>query len=191
REIIGSSAEITIAVDTEGSAQYPWGLSVSWRPGQAVVFKSVDAWIAKSLIESSFVVFHNALHDLAVLQALGIVPTRYTDSMMMAYLLCLEPQGLKQLARRHCGMEMQSYPEVVGEADNRIARRYLEDVFDHRECAECEGAGLVLRAGKKKLREKRCDECNGDGTLWPKPEPQLVRDADGKIKEYQAQSLGR
>ncbi|KKN61534.1 hypothetical protein LCGC14_0521220 [marine sediment metagenome] len=116
-----------VGVDTEGYADRPWGLSWAKRPGGAIVTSRVKT------IDCHPVVLHNALHDLGVLRALGIdlKPGTYVDTMVMAYLLRDEPQGLKPLAYRHCGMVMQSYMEVLGPASLEIAQDYIIQAYGH------------------------------------------------------------
>lgn len=123
------------AVDTEGIKGQPWGLSVSSLPGHAEVireglpleeFRMILA--AKPELK---IILHNALHDLPVLRDLGINVTNFTDTMLKAYLLCLEPQGLKSLVYRHCGMEMSSYDEITRDASQSIALQYLIEAARH------------------------------------------------------------
>jgi len=123
-----------LAIDTEGWADSAWGLSVSGRPGRAKVIRSRRGLGRLGCILQDYrptVVLHNALHDLAVLRALGIdlAPGTYVDTMVMAYLLRDEPQGLKPLAYRHCGMQMQSYEEVIGPASLEIAQDYIQRAY--------------------------------------------------------------
>lgn len=81
---------------------------------------------------SRLVVLHNSLHDLPVLRDLGLDLVRenipFTDTMVMAYLLGLEPQGLKPLAYRHAGMTQDSYDDIISEASERIARTWLNEL---------------------------------------------------------------
>jgi uracil-DNA glycosylase len=111
------------AVDTEGSARKPWCISFSSTPGTGVCNRKGDA-------SFRHIVLHNALHDIGVLRAFGTDYETFDDTMIKAYLLCVEPQGLKALAKRHCGMEMQSYDEVVGKANEEHAVRYLIQVSE-------------------------------------------------------------
>ena len=117
-----------IAVDTEGD---PYCLSFSLTPGSGYTIKSTQdrmlSWFGSQL-DGKKVVFHNAVHDLIVLDKMGIHPTDFTDTMLMAHLLCTEPMGLKPLAKRLCGMEMQSYANVVSETANKGALEYLRRV---------------------------------------------------------------
>lgn len=70
---------------------------------------------------------HNSLHDLSVLPALGVYihDGGFTDTMVLAYLLCTYPQGLKPLAFRLAGMEMDSYEEVVAPARRMVQEEWL------------------------------------------------------------------
>lgn len=122
-----------VALDTEtaGFTGKPWCLSLSWTPGSAAVVMADDvAGLAavNRFLKGRLAVLHNAKFDLRVLAAMGIIVETCTDTMVMAYLLGTEPQGLKALAARHCGMKMRSYEEVVGAARAEVARRYLEVV---------------------------------------------------------------
>jgi len=52
------------------------------------------------------------------------------DTSYMAYLLVFEPQGLKPLARRRCGMQMVSHEETVGALGIRLQLDYLRRVVE-------------------------------------------------------------
>ena len=120
-----------IAVDTEGSVSNPWGLSWSTVPGHAAVVRAnVDYKMVKAFVGR--VIFHNSLYDLGVLRAMGIeiADDQFDDTMIMSYLLCLESQGLKPLAKRHCGMEMHSYAEITRDASYKKAVDYLWKVWE-------------------------------------------------------------
>lgn len=134
------SEKLGVAIDTEGLlGGSAWGLSYCVRPGQSFVIRRVHnkatRWFYKHLIKGInqgrlYVILHNSLHDLRVLRELGIpIPDRsFIDTMVLSYHLCVEPQGLKSLAFRHCGMEMDSYDEVMQDAQDRIAVEYYETI---------------------------------------------------------------
>jgi len=116
------------AVDTEGLKGMPWGLSFSVNKGVGSVVKAgTEAQVAfkRAAHHGLHFILHNALHDLPVLEEMGIYPLSFTDTMLKAYLLCLEPQGLKVLAYRHLGIEMDSYADITREASQRLAVDYL------------------------------------------------------------------
>lgn len=123
-----------IAIDTEGTGDWCWGLSWCVDPGKAVVIRSSSKKLLKGMAEilaeqKISVVLHNSLHDIPVLRRMGIdliarkIP--FVDSMILAYQMVVEPQGLKALARRHCGMEMSSYDEIVSPAQEALSLDYL------------------------------------------------------------------
>jgi DNA polymerase-1 len=113
-----------IGMDTEGSIEAPWCLSTSNDEGVGHVWRRPEtiALFARYVAEkaargfSQRYILHSSLHDLPVLRALGIhLPDgSYIDTMVMAYLLREDSQGLKELARLHCGMEMDEYVQLVG-----------------------------------------------------------------------------
>jgi uracil-DNA glycosylase family 4 len=109
-------------VDTEGSVDNPWCVSCSLVAGHGVVFRA-------SVEFSGRMVLHNAIHDLPVLDALGVKYGPITDTMLMAALLGTEPLGLKALARRHCGMVSLEYSDIVRDARREKALEYLGKVL--------------------------------------------------------------
>lgn len=122
---------LVVAVDTEWARGQMWCLSLSIAPGTAWVI-GADQPASLALLQLVLgsrdvtTVIHNALYDLPVLRQVGIEPANPVDTMVMAYLLQNEPQGLKPLAFRHCGMKMASYSEMVAGATLEKAMEYLE-----------------------------------------------------------------
>ena len=102
-----------IAVDTEGTPATPWGWSAATIPGQAVVG---TRGVHLHLMPTDRVILHNAVWDLQVLEAMKIEigDEAVDDTMVLAFLLGIEPQSLKALAYRHLGLQMDEYKEVVG-----------------------------------------------------------------------------
>ena len=129
--LILSSEINTIALDTESdSSGALLCISISVAPGEAYVLwkgRSDDSFLREFLADSSHVVImHNALHDVAVLQRAGYeFRCSIEDTMIMAYLLQEPHQGLKALAKRHCGMFMSDYDDVIGPASHKVALDYL------------------------------------------------------------------
>jgi len=122
-----------VAVDTEWAREKPWCLSFSVVPGKAWVVDAASGSALEALgvsLASRGVrtAIHNSLYDIPVLAQMGIEPARIDDTMVMAYLLQSEPQGLKPLAFRHLGMEMSAYQEMVGARTREMALDYLETV---------------------------------------------------------------
>jgi len=124
-----------IYMDTEGSAEKPWGLSFTFGIGEGyVVLASDKEWLSAIADYVKWngvtVVLHNAFHDIAVLRSMGIEGFRFTDTMVKAYHLCLFPQGLKPLSRRLCGMVQDDYEDVIGEADKEKKIQWLIEVHN-------------------------------------------------------------
>lgn len=121
-----SEVRSDVSVDTEGNKENPWCLSLSQMSGMG--------WVSKPPVQvgkiSGQVTLHNSMWDLGVLRAMGIEldDDQFHDTMVMAYELGIEPQGLKELALRHLGMKMSSYKEVIGEAGMMLEVDYLRRV---------------------------------------------------------------
>lgn len=196
RELLGA----VVACDTEGLPGRVWGGSVSCEPGKATVFGVQSSRpFGQILSEAERIVFHNSLHDVPILEEIGIPVdwSRVEDTYLMAYCLCLVPLGLKPLARRFCGMQMQSYLDVIAPADRKLAMSYVERALDSKKCTVCDGAGKVpvmRKDGKgfKKAPEKCTADGCIDGGLWPERDPQLKYDWDnGTWKITKGWSVGR
>lgn len=139
------------------------------------------------------VVLHNALHDLPVLRDLGIDLVKegipFTDTMVMAYLLGLEPQGLKPLAYRHAGMHQDAYDEITHDAGELIAQQWLLDIVGRLETADAKSdqekarkliERMLLKDGTAKNLRQRWADCRAREILeeeldliGPMPEPTL------------------
>jgi DNA polymerase I-like protein with 3'-5' exonuclease and polymerase domains len=121
-----------VGVDTESVRGTIWSIQISWEPGRAYLIPVTNREaVAKAkayLEDGKLVLLHNAQHDLAMLAQLGIHPQNWTDTMLMANLLCDVPRGLKHLAYRLCGMKMQSYPDLVNPINDELIIDYLENV---------------------------------------------------------------
>jgi uracil-DNA glycosylase family 4 len=125
------------AVDTEGLPGRNWGASWSQTDGYGYVVRAGEEFqqfangirLMRAGRANLRLTLHNALHDLRVLREMGLdldtLDIAYDDTMVMAYLLGLEPQGLKPLAYRHCGALHTDYSDVVAEPSGRIAEEWL------------------------------------------------------------------
>ena len=126
----------SLAIDTEGWPARPWSLQFSFEPGTGYcICAACPSLLARfgEYIHHHRVrlCFHSALHDVGVGRELGcdVTDLQFDDTMIMAYLLQLEPQGLKALCSRHAGMKMQSYEDVLGDADQRLALDYVSGLW--------------------------------------------------------------
>jgi len=116
-----------IGIDTETYPDgKPWGYS--WSHGRG------DGWVARKgegNISVTSAVLHNSLYDYGVLQDLDVEIGNFTDTMLMAHLLCIEPKGLKALAKRHCRMQMDSYMDIVGPVNAEMTLMVIDAIALH------------------------------------------------------------
>jgi hypothetical protein len=120
-EYLSQMEESDIALDTEVTRDHePFCVTLSVRPGTGRLIRASDhsacANLAGKLSRwSGYILLHNRLFDRSVLARMGIpIPhNRIIDTMMEAYHLGNLPQGLKALAYRHLGMEMDSFDDLV------------------------------------------------------------------------------
>jgi uracil-DNA glycosylase family 4 len=141
------------AIDTEGSAAAPWCATASFQHGTARIYLPTVAEKVPSVLGLGCIYLHNSLHDLAVLRSMGISlgDDQFLDTMVLSYLLAIEPQGLKELAWRWNGMEMQSYGEIIAEADRNVALAYLEGINANEWSPAKEY--VVVEGGKARIRK--------------------------------------
>lgn len=132
----GLSERTSLAIDTEGWLNRPWSVQFSTTAGTGYLIKAtrpdlLDTFACILTKIRPRLIYHSALHDLSMMRVMGL-PTdlSFDDTMVMAYLLQLEPQGLKPLCVRHCNMQMQSYDELTREPAERIALDYFMGLWD-------------------------------------------------------------
>lgn len=126
-----------LSLDTEGWPGLEWSLQFSNEPGTGYLIDARNPVLLARFWGHLYrdrprLIFHSALHDLAMLRCLGADIDRLTfdDTMVMAYLLQLEPQGLKQGSLRYCNMRMQKYDEIIGDTANELALEYVTWLHD-------------------------------------------------------------
>lgn len=129
-------------IDTEGHPRRVWSLQFTTAPGNGYLISAKNKQqidIFKRFLAGDYnngqrpkVVFHGSLHDLSIFPALGIEVNDldFDDTQVMAYLLQLEPRGLKPNCVRHCGMKMQSFDDIMGDAANELAIGYATALFE-------------------------------------------------------------
>lgn len=196
---------IVVGKDTEGSVLKPWSLQISLRPGTGYLIHAWDVeavekfrqwmiWHRSTIVIS----LHNALYDLGVLRTIGLDLVEdgieFVDTMIWAYLLNVEPQGLKSLAYRHAGLHQDSYDDVIGDVGRKIAMDYLQRV------ASATDAPLI-KAPVKTVKPKRLNKCKTK-TLsltppvpvmiraWPEPEAEIVHEGNG-VRVKKPQGVGK
>jgi DNA polymerase I-like protein with 3'-5' exonuclease and polymerase domains len=131
RQSLDGSGALLMGLDTEGYKGTPWGLSYSISEGVAYVIRAASKEALQAFADwirehpECLIILHNALHDLPILREMGVHVKNFEDTMVYAYALCVEPQGLKDLSFRHCGMKMKSYEDVTGPAMRKLTAEYL------------------------------------------------------------------
>lgn len=144
----GSESPILrIHVDTEGWPGRPWSLQFSFEPGSGYLIRASAHDILRGFVRilrqlRPRITYHSALHDRMMFRSLGangvftdddikfLLGLPFDDTMVMAYLLQLEAQGLKAGCLRHCNMRMQEFSDVMGDVSNALARDYLVWIYD-------------------------------------------------------------
>lgn len=130
------------SIDTEwveipGAEDRPWSLQISVESGSGWMlrldqsdFSTGISALQQLADDGALVIMHSAMSDIPVCRTCGLELRRANiyDTMYGAYLLRLEPQGLKPLAWRGAGMEMTSHAETVGGAGRERQIAYLADV---------------------------------------------------------------
>lgn len=125
---------IWAGVDTESDDHRPYSAQFAYEPSSGYMVMADDRTglnaVAKWLVGRR-VAFHHALADLPVLRDLNVWPegTPYEDTMQMAYQCGNLPQGLKPLAYRLLGVEMQSFDDLVGPASYDAVLDWLSEVL--------------------------------------------------------------
>jgi len=123
-----------MGVDTESVDGKIWSIQFSVKAGESIFIPAGRSdgvsWLRDKVKNPDIlVVLHNAQHDLPMLAQVGIIPARWTDTMLMANLLGDLPKGLKALAFRLAHMTMHSYSEMVDPITTERAIQYLARVM--------------------------------------------------------------
>ena len=115
-----SRGSVLTALDTEtlSGNNKPYIVSASSIEGEACVVMADDVEGVGTLAyhvsrPDVTTLLHNALFDLPVLEQLSIIPSRWVDTMTVAFLLQYLPLSLKELTYRLLSKRMRTYEEVV------------------------------------------------------------------------------
>lgn len=122
---------IMAGVDTEGTPQDPLCMTVA-NPATRVFVDAADVAKAWKELEGKRLIYHNAPWDWAVLEAMGVCePWKrpFSDTMERAYLRQTEPQGLKDLGKRHFGVDMVSWEDTVMPRYGELVRAMADGVI--------------------------------------------------------------
>lgn len=139
-ELLEGAEDLPLALDTEGTPENPWSIQISVRPGEGWVLRCSDlqfeqgiAAIQEYALRGNPIVLHNGMYDIGMCRAMGLdlrnPSINLYDTMYAAFLLRTEPQGLKPLLWRWCGMLQKSYSDTVGKAGEEKQLTYLYEIL--------------------------------------------------------------
>src|SRR6266850_2660224 len=122
-----------IAIDTEG---YPGDVKmISYSTEDEIGYVIRDPTVMAYFVEflqtyGGLAIFHNATWDLKVLASIGLnlynLRCKLVDTMQLAKYLNTEPGGLKKLAWRLLGLEMNEYADLIRPIQRELTIGYLE-----------------------------------------------------------------
>ena len=171
----------SIGLDTEGVKNDYWSIQLSAKNYTGWVLRTEmdDFYIGRKAIQKLVkkrceFVMHYALHDMSACREMGlnIEKMKIFDTMYAAYLLGVEPQGLKDLAWRWCRVAMDSYMDIVGEFSRVKQIEYLKCV-ESMDWGEDEKYMIWLNNGMKKLYKPQGIDKRAKG---------ILRDIDSRKK---------
>lgn len=200
--VIGGG-RLIVGVDGEGSPEHPWSIQFSITPGTGYTLLASDTaavarfrdWVLANRDRIVLSIHFGLLNDFAQFRAMGIDVFRdgipFLDTSILAYNLCIEPQGLKALAYRHCGLHQMDYSEVIGDVGTQLALDYLLRVQ-----AAADAPEVIIPSPAPKLPKRRKKDTDEEYQArcqavldavpppqvvrqWPTPEPELVSEGNG------------
>lgn len=110
--------QLEAGLDTEGQIETPWGWSASFAQGTGSVYKAgVHSPFGPDWMDKIRWVLHNYMWDSKVCTALGmpIPQDHFDDTQVMAFLLGVEPQALKDLSHRWLGFTRPGFLDLFAE----------------------------------------------------------------------------
>jgi len=121
RNEVAESGEF--AVDTEQCRGELWCVQISAKPGMAWFIPIKSGYQGRVDLTNlpGTAILHNYLYDI---QYVDVREDDFMDTMTMAYLTG-QPQGLKELANRLCGIPMQTYTEMVRPGQQKLSLDYV------------------------------------------------------------------
>lgn len=129
--------DYTLANDTETKkGGEPFCLTASIQPGTGILIKSTDTAILSRYQYyldrwRGPILWHNWLFDGAVVKRMGLSYRHklIVDTMVRTFHLGNLPQGLKALADRELGMEMQDFNDLVTPYASSLVLDYYRDLY--------------------------------------------------------------
>jgi len=146
-----------MAIDTETVDNKLWSIQLTTDGKDALFIPADNKQVLKTTVDyinnfDGTIIFHAALADLPLLQDVGVKDIKFTDTMVMAYLLQTEPQGLKALAYRLLNIKMQSYVDTITPATFDKALNYLSEVAN-REWPDADKLMEITKNGEIRYKQ--------------------------------------
>ncbi len=134
RDIKELDPTLPLAGDTETKrGGDPFCLTYTQEPGAGRLIKAMDARLlqpfqAKIARWEAPILFHNWFFDWVATEGMGLqFPyRRIVDTQSLVFHLGNLPQGLKDLAFRECGMEMQDFKDLVKPYSTQMILNYFQ-----------------------------------------------------------------
>lgn len=145
KEDLANSTDLPLACDTESTRTgAPFCLTYSVLPGRARLIRAPSVAVLGDLQLflnrwKGPILWHNWLYDSTVVKKMGLRfnPRLIRDTMVWAFHLGNLPQGLKALAWRELGMEMEDFDDLVTPyARPRVLQYYMDAYAEDWEAPE-------------------------------------------------------
>lgn len=136
-DIRGIDPTLPMGSDTESSRRLgPYCITYSQIPGVGRLIRAENTLHLRMFQQKikkweSIVLFHNWLYDKAVTEDMGLSFPDHVikDTMVRAFHLGNLPQGLKALAYRYLGMEMQAFEDLVKPHSTKLVLEYYRNAY--------------------------------------------------------------
>jgi len=168
------------ALDTEGTPDNPFSVQISCKPGTGYMllcddpaYHTIAAPYIQSLLDRGTLVYTHSRYEIEMSRAISLNFSRANllDTMYAAYLLLTEPQGLKALCHRWCGMAMTDHDDTIKPLGVERQLAYLESIIERK--------SEWPIPGKRHIVEN-------DGTIISyKPQP-IHKYAAGILRDYRS-----
>lgn len=144
----------SFALDTEGTPDNRFSLQFSCRPGTGYMilcddplYSTVAAPYIQAVLDHGAIVYTHSRYEIEMGPSIEIdfSKARLLDTMYAPYLLLTEPQGLKALAHRHCGMSMTDHNDTIKPLGDIRQLAYLEEVVRRSQLLTIDLTGIGVK----------------------------------------------
>lgn len=142
------------SLDTEGTPDNPFSVQVSCAPGTGYMlliddplYATVAAPYIQAILNRGAIVYTHSRYEIEMSSAihLDFSYANLLDTMYAPYLLLTEPQGLKALAHRHCGMLMTDHNDTIKPLGDIRQIDYLEEVVRRSQLLTIDLTGIGVK----------------------------------------------